>query len=850
VKHTARKLPQLTTMSEEYKSSLGKMTYQLKNLINIQKNQELLDSFCDAVGIAAAIIDLKGEVLVGSRWQRICSDYHRKNEHTCKKCIESDTLLANELSKGQRYSIYCCKNGLTDAASPIIIEGQHVANAFVGQFLSQPPDRAFFHRQAIRYGFDRTSYLDALESVPILSEKKLPAILTFLTRFAEMVATMGLRHIRELAAEEALRLSEKKLKTLTKDLTLGMIEVFDALHEISSGNPEVRISETAEIDLISELKQIVNMTAINLGEIVDLSHEFAMGLAEHFDVLERVSRGDLSARVNGISQVELLESLKKVTNQMIESVSSEITERRRVQISLRENDERLTTILHSIQAGVVVIDAQDHRIVEANRAAIKMVGLPREQVVGQVCYKYICPTAKGKCPVSDLGQQIDNSERALLNAHRQSIPILKTVSTIMLEGKKHFLECFVDISDRKRAEEALLQAKEAAEVANVAKSTFLANMSHEIRTPLNGVIGFTDMLLDTPLENEQIDYARTIKQSGEGLLTLINDILDFSKVEAGQMEFECVNFDPAVSARYVCELFALKTKHKGVRMRCRIGNDIPAHMAGDPARFRQVLLNLMSNAEKFTESGEIELALDIDEMHPDRAKLHISIRDTGIGIPENKLDAIFQVFQQADPSMTRKYGGTGLGLPICKKLAHAMGGDVWAESNPDHGSTFHFTAWLAKADKNPKKTNRQKPNVIRPPHAVTQKPTRSVRILLTEDNPVNQKLAKIMLTKAGYHVEIACNGREAVEKYTRVPDAFDLIFMDIQMPEMDGMKATKAIRDNGFDKIPIVAMTAHAMKGDREKCLDAGMNDYITKPIKKEYVFQVIDKWVPKQEVT
>lgn len=836
-------------MSEEYKSSLGKMTYQLKNLINIEKNQELLDSFCDAVGIAAAVIDLKGEVLVGSRWQRICTDYHRKNEHTCKKCIESDTILANELSKGQRYSIYCCKNGLTDAASPIIIEGQHVANAFVGQFLSKPPDRAFFHRQAIRYGFDQTSYLDALESVPILSGKKLPAILKFLTRFAEMVATMGLRHIRELAAEEALRSSEKKLKTLTKDLTLGMIEVFDALHEISSGNPEVRISETAEIDLISELKQIVNTTAINLGEIVDLSHEFAMGLAEHFDVLERVSRGDLSARVNGISQVELLESLKKVTNQMIESVSSEITERRRVQISLRENDERLTTILHSIQAGVVVIDAQDHRIVEANRAAIKMVGLPREQVVGQVCYKYICPTAKGKCPVSDLGQRIDNSERALLNAHRQSIPILKTVSTIMLEGKKHFLECFVDISDRKRAEEALLQAKEAAEVANVAKSTFLANMSHEIRTPLNGVIGFTDMLLDTPLENEQIDYARTIKQSGEGLLTLINDILDFSKVEAGQMEFECVDFDPAVSARYVCELFALKTKHKGVRLRCRIGDDIPTHMAGDPARFRQVLLNLMSNAEKFTESGEIELALDIDEMHPDRAKLHISIRDTGIGIPENKLDAIFQVFQQADPSMTRKYGGTGLGLPICKKLAHAMGGDVWAESNPDHGSTFHFTAWLAKADKNPKKTNRQKPEAIRPPHAVMEKAKRSVRILLTEDNPVNQKLAKIMLTKAGYHVEIACNGREAVEKYTRVPDAFDLIFMDIQMPEMDGMKATKAIRDNGFDKIPIVAMTAHAMKGDREKCLDAGMNDYITKPIKKEYVFQMIDKWVAKQEV-
>ena len=668
------------------------------------------------------------------------------------------------------------------------------------------------------------------------------------------------------------------------------------------------------------------------------------------------------------------------------SVVRNITLRKRAEEETRSTKALLNSIIQNLPTPVFLKDAEELKYILWNGASEDLYGYAGEEVTGRTAYDFFPKEQANRFNEQDRAaltsgrllcvseQFVDTRDKGTRIVHTKNLPILDD------DGRpRYLLGISEDITDRKEAERALIMAREAAEQASRSKSEFLANMSHEIRTPMNGIMGMTELALSTDLDAEQRDYLDTVKISADALLNLIGDILDFSKIEAGKLDLIHASFSLRDSLADTMTTLATQAHKKGLELIYDIPFDVPDALVGDPGRLRQILVNLVGNSIKFTQDGEVAVSVETESETDDRTLLHFTVRDTGIGIPIEKQHKIFEAFEQADGSTTRKYGGTGLGLTITRQLVNMMGGRVWIESEPDRGSQFHFTAsfelkptaselglpqqainleGLSVLVVDDNLTNRRilektllywkmKPTVV--PSAVealealhkAQKqgtpfplmltdcmmpeidgfelieninqhqeistPTiilltsagergdasrcmslgvaayllkpisqsvlllaiakvlhiqsgtaeikslvtrhsvreskRRLRILVAEDNPVNQKLAKKVFEKMGHSVAVAGDGKKALEAMEK--EAFDLVMMDVQMPVMDGFEATTFIRnqeEGTGTHVPIVAMTAHAMKGDRERCLESGMDGYVSKPINVQELYDAIDK--------
>jgi len=511
----------------------------------------------------------------------------------------------------------------------------------------------------------------------------------------------------------------------------------------------------------------------------------------------------------------------------------------------RDALSRFETIWNWVECGIVIINIETKEILDINPVAVRMYGDKRSFITGKHCYDIFCPSDKCSCPIIDLNQEVDRSERVFKNNKGEIIPIIKSVTKITYNGQPALLECFTDISKLKKAE-ARLRVMSIAEKANQAKSDFLSRMSHEMRTPMNAIIGMTKIAEKTD-DVSRLKYClSTINTSSVHLLGIINDVLDMSKIEAGKFELEKVPINIKKILMKVSDIIIDNVEKKKQKLNVNLAKGMEVNYIGDDLKLSQVITNLLANAVKFTpENGEITLTVEKTGGKKNFNTLRFSVTDTGIGMSDEQISRLFNAFEQADGSISRKFGGTGLGLAISKNIVEKMGGRIWVESEQDVGSRFIFEVDLERAPLR-KEAAPDSPEIMT--EAVVETPDFSgVRILLAEDMEINREIFITLLEDTHIAIDIAENGMIAVSKFSENPEKYDLIIMDVQMPEMDGYQATRTIRAMDTLKaknIPIIAMTANVFKEDIELCLEAGMNDHLAKPIDEKSVLEKITRYL------
>ncbi len=612
---------------------------------------------------------------------------------------------------------------------------------------------------------------------------------------------------------------------------------------------------------------LCRLLGYTVDEMMVLSPERIFGNKRTYDLLasrvteREVDRRKAVLRTKAGEKLLVMISLAAVPGQRgkahyIDGIIEAEFAQQKIEKDLADSKELFKTVFNNSAAAIMVTD-KDERIIAWNPFTEKMLGMGREKLFNRpVCELYPkkewdrlrALNVRQKGVVSDIETCVLKNDGDLL-AVSLSISIVKDV-----EGKiVGSIGIMHDVSLQKKTQKMLMDAKKVAEAASDAKTMFLANMSHEVRTPMNTILGMVDLTLDTDLNPEQRDNLMTVKNAADILLSLLNDILDLSRVEAGKIQLEDIEISVERIVRSVCKTMDILAHNKGLKLQWLIDESVPDLVKGDPVRIRQVLVNLINNAIKFTPKGKIQVEVKARSLKKKECELLFTVADEGVGIEKGKQDKIFDVFTQEDASITRQFGGTGLGLAICKKLLELMGGRIWVESEKNKGSFFYFTLPCDIVQKDEVPAALQEENIEsqlmaqiskKKQEGVSEK-KENVHILLAEDNLVNQKMTQRILEKKGWRVTVANNGQEVLDVMQK--EKFDLILMDAQMPVMDGLAATSEIRKkekDTSDHIPIIALTARAMEGDRKKCMDSGMDGYVSKPIDRAQLYESVQSFL------
>jgi len=936
------------------------MDYKLQDLIDIPMLQSLQDKLNEIYSFPSAIVDNDGNILTATAWQDICTKFHRVHPEAEKLCRKSDNYISDHLSEANPAVTYCCPHGLVDNATPIIINGKHLGNFFTGQFFLEKPDLEFFKAQAATYGFDEKLYLEAVVKVPVWSKQQMESYLFFIKSFTEVLAGMGYTNLREIESKKIIIASEAKYRSLVNNLMEGIV-IIDFKGKILFANPAV--SQILGYHA-AENKQFVNT---NMTEYMHPD-----SIRDAFTDLAKVQKGESFQVEYRILRMDGSTGWIKTRGTKIDYegqeadlvVCHDITDQKLAEELIRENEEKFSAIFQKSPVSMTLTSVADGKYMDVNEVLLQDTGYTREEFIGHTSEElglFVNPKDREKL-IGDVKKygKVYGMPLIVRLKNGELLDALASTSIVSIGGKKYFLSSILDISDRKRAEDALrksevrlkkaqemafigdweldirtqmmwaseqafkiygmgykshevplkqvqsvvvkkyrpgldkalsrmiteggiysqefqivrpsdgeirdihsraemlydennkplkvvgvlqditvikraemeiLKAKEKAEESDRLKSAFLANMSHEIRTPMNGIIGFASLLddPDTSME-ERSRFTRVINENCEQLLHIINDLIDISKIEAGQIDLINTEFDLNAMMDSIQMTFQPKADKKGIELSVETKHEKKTHMVStDQTKLRQILENLVSNALKYTHEGYVKFGY-----RTTGHLLQFFVRDSGIGIDPANFELIFDRFRQVHETTSSHIGGNGLGLSITKAYVTAMGGHVWLESKPGKGSAFYVTIPF-----DPASGKKETPIPVTPEYKHSEN---ALTVLVVEDVAENFEFIRVIFSRVSLRVLHAWNGKEALEIFTAHPE-INLVLLDIKLPDISGYEVARKMKEINHT-IPIIAQTAYAMSEDRETSFAAGCVDYISKPMRKEDILRVVNKYL------